>query len=365
MGKEDINKIKKITDDNSEDLDEENEVVEDIEEVVENPDGTKKKRRKKLPLIINLFKNIKKKNNNIVISGFCLVKIMGVKEHETDELKLQIGDDIYNIKFKIKNGIKFIKNYRFNFYKVELPVDKIVNMDIQNKLLVLYKELRPGRILYNALDITKGKNRVSKIITHNNRAIFLRQTVKNTMYLTVREVTPYDNFKGKVKLLTGWILSKLMLFKKDYILLYEKESSRYEESASVLYEKLIDLGYKNVYYIIDTENIKLKEIKDKYKKNLVYKNTLKHITYFFKCKKFVGTEALGHAMQLRVANKLVLDKLKSKDIMYVFLQHGVMYMVSLSSDLRTGFKKMDIKLHKIVTSSEEEANHLFQIHLIR
>ena len=190
MGKEDINKIKKITDDNSEDLDEENEVVEDIEEVVENPDGTKKKRRKKLPLIINLFKNIKKKNNNIVISGFCLVKIMGVKEHETDELKLQIGDDIYNIKFKIKNGIKFIKNYRFNFYKEELQLDKIVNMDIQNKLLVLYKELRPGRILYNALDITKGKNRVSKIITHNNRAIFLRQTVKNTMYLTVREVTP-------------------------------------------------------------------------------------------------------------------------------------------------------------------------------
>lgn len=345
----------------SEDELDENEVVEDIEEIVENPDGTKKKRRKKLPLIINIFKNIKKKNNDVVISGLCLVKILGTKEHETDALKLQIGEEIFDIDFKIKNGIKFMRNYRFNFYKIKLPLDKVVNMDIQNKLMVLYKDFKPGRILYSVFNYTKGKNKVSKIVIHNNRSIFLRQTVKNTMYLTVREVTPYDSVWGDMKLGFGWLLSKLMLFKKDFILLFEKEASRYEESASVVFEKLIDMGYKNVYYIIDKGNIKLHEIDEKYKKNIIYKNTLKHIMYFFKCKKFVGTEALGHAMQLRVANKLVLDKLKSKDIMYVFLQHGVMYMVSLSSDLRTGFKKMDIKLHKIVTSSEEEANHFIEL----
>jgi hypothetical protein len=38
-------------------------------------------------------------------------------------------------------------------------------------------------------------------------------------------------------------MSCLLPFKK-ITLMYEKESFKYEESASVLYEKLIDLGYK-------------------------------------------------------------------------------------------------------------------------
>ena len=101
---------------------------------------------------------------------------------------------------------------------------------------------------------------------------------------------------------------------KDLVLLFEKESSRYEESASVVYEKLIDKGYKNAYYIIDEGNVKLKDIKEKYKRNIIYKDSLKHIMYFFKCKKFVGTESLGHAMQLRIASRLVVNKLNKKEI---------------------------------------------------
>ena len=45
------------------------------------------------------------------------------------------------------------------------------------------------------------------------------------------------------------------------IILFEKKSERYEESASVLFEKLIDEGYKNVFYILDKNNkITLKAI---------------------------------------------------------------------------------------------------------
>lgn len=335
------------------------EIVKDIEEVIIEDTVVTKLKNKKLPLIINIFKNIRKKDNKLIINGICLIKIIGKKQYSSKDIKLEINNEEYDLNFK--NGFKIIKGFRLNKYKIEIPLNKISNMDIQNKILVKYEDLEPGRIVYNLFDMKKTGNRSSKVIKYNNRAIYLRQTVKNTMYLTVREITPYDDFKGKTKLTVGYVLSKLMIFKKDFILLFEKEASRYEESASVLYEKLIDMGYKNIYYIINKDNIKLKDIKEKYKKNILYKGTLKHIAYFFKCKKFIGTEALGHAMQLRVANKLVVDKIKSKKNKYVFLQHGVMYMVSLSSDLRTGFKKLDMDLHKIVVSSEEEANHFVEL----
>ena len=335
------------------------EIVKDIEEVIIEDTVVTKLKNKKLPLIINIFKNIRKKDNKLIINGICLIKIIGKKQYSSKDIKLEINNEEYDLNFK--NGFKIIKGFRLNKYKIEIPLNKISNMDIQNKILVKYEDLEPGRIVYNLFDMNKTGNRSSKVIKYNNRAIYLRQTVKNTMYLTVREITPYDDFKGKTKITVGYVLSKLMIFKKDFILLFEKEASRYEESASVLYEKLIDMGYKNIYYIINKDNIKLKDIKEKYKKNILYKGTLKHIAYFFKCKKFIGTEALGHAMQLRVANKLVVDKIKSKNNKYVFLQHGVMYMVSLSSDLRTGFKKLDMDLHKIVVSSEEEANHFVEL----
>ena len=334
------------------------EIIEEVEEIEETEEETKK--IKKLPLIINIFKNIKEKNNKIIIKSMCLIKIFGEKKYDLGKIKIEINDKEYNVKFKLKKSIKFIKGYDINFYTIEVPLEDTITTDIQNKIIVKYKDFDNGRILYTAFDLKKGKNKNTKAIMYNNRSIYLRQTAKNTMYLTVREISPYDFTKNKIKLGLGYFLSKLML-KKDFILLYEKESERYEESASVVYEKLIDMGYKNVYYIINKDNPALEQIDEKYKKNILYKNSIKHIKYFFKCKKFVGTESLGHAIQLRAGNKLIADKINAKDLMYVFLQHGVMYMVSLSSDLRTGFKKMPIKLHKIVTSSEEEAKHFIDL----
>jgi hypothetical protein len=163
-----------------------------------------------------------------------------------------------------------------------------------------------------------------------------------------------------LKLRFGYLLS-LITCKKDFILLYEKETSHYEESASVLYERLIDKGYNNVYFIVNRDNIKIQSLEEKYKKNLVYKNTLKHIIYFFKCQKFIGTESLAHSLQLRVADRKVIKKVNDKRIKYVFLQHGVMYMISLNSELRTGFRKSVYDFHKIVVSSKLEAQHFIDL----
>ena len=129
--------------------------------------------------------------------------------------------------------------------------------------------------------------------------------------------------------------SSFKLKDKDIILMYEKNCSRYEESASVLYEKLIDAGYDNVYFIVDTSIPAVQNLAEKYRRNLIEKDSDKHLEYFFACKKFVSSETIDHGLQLRIASKAVQDIYTGRGLSYVFLQHGVMYMVSLSSKLRS------------------------------
>jgi CDP-glycerol glycerophosphotransferase (TagB/SpsB family) len=130
----------------------------------------------------------------------------------------------------------------------------------------------------------------------------------------------------------------------------------------VLYEKLIDEGYDNVYYVVDTSIPAVQALPDKYKKNLIERDSDKHIQYYFASDRFISTETMDHAVHLRIANKRVLDKATGGGLMYVFLQHGVMYMVSLNSSLRSGFRvKKNYKLHRTVVSSEAEARHFIDL----
>lgn len=313
------------------------------------------KSRKSFPIIVNICKRFYVKNNNLILKTLCLTKGIRINDFDIKNLNIIINEKEYHPEFSFEKGIPFIRKYRINKMKLNIPIEDFSDIDIQNKILVKYDEYT-GRVIYNVFDLKKGKYRNSNIIFLNNMSIYLRQTIKNTMYLTVRETNKYDYLKNKIKVFIGYILSK-MYFKKDIILLYEKECSRYEESASMLYERLIDKNYNNSYYIINKDNPILNAIDNKYKKNIIYKDSLKHIIYFFKCKKFLATESLDHGLQLRIANRHVFKKLRSKDISYVFLQHGVMYMISLDSDLRTAFRKQDCKLHKIIVSSKLEAKH--------
>ena len=57
------------------------------------------------------------------------------------------------------------------------------------------------------------------------------------------------------------------IYKKNIYLLYEKDASRFEESASVLYERLIDEGYNNAYFILDCNSSHYSNINEKLNKN--------------------------------------------------------------------------------------------------
>ncbi len=187
-----------------------------------------------------------------------------------------------------------------------------------------------------------------------------RQMKKNYLSIYVRSFNKSDKFFEKIKVAVAFAISLVWRtkFTKKLVLLYEKNSSKYEESASVLFEELRKSGYKNAYFILDRNYEFIDKVPQEYKKYIIYKHTFKHYLYFFAAKTFIGTEALVHAFDLKTFNPFALKKISSKLLNYVFLQHGVMYMVSLDSESRKMFKrKALLGKYRVIVSSKAEADH--------
>ncbi len=208
------------------------------------------------------------------------------------------------------------------------------------------------------------KFRLSKQLVHpeeNSTAYLNAVGRKKEVRLLFRERNMSDSTWMNIWIVLAWLLAKVWS-PGDIILMYEKKSSRYEESASVLYEALIDQGYTNVRYIIDRNSEDLARIGEKYRKNLVWKMSFRHCWYFFACKKFIGTEMLAHAFEVRPFNTLVLRQINQRAKTFVFLQHGVMYMISLDSGSRNFFRVSDrYDDYSVVVSSALERDHFVDL----
>ncbi len=316
------------------------------------------------PWIGLVTKNIREENGRIVVTGICLTRFIGGRGAlDTRQVRIDVTtkQNAAKMSFGSRYGLPGPKHSRINTYRLEIDLQEAREFDIQNKLLVIYKDEYEGFIAYDVRDHRTGQNKNGPLFIHDGVTTYLRQNKYNRVFLVVRDTNRYDYPAEQERLERAKEKSKA-LKDKDIILMYEKNCSRYEESASVLYEKLIDMGYDNVFYIVDMSIPAVKELPEKYKKNLIEKDSDKHLEYFFACEKFISTETIDHSLQLRIANKSAQDKITGEGLMYVFLQHGVMYMVSLNSELRVGFKqKTGYKLHRTVVSSEAEARHFIDL----
>ena len=322
------------------------------------------------PLIGLLTRNIREENGKLIASGLCIIKYSGSRERiDTDRIRIDVPvkKDAARVSFGSRYGTPAPGRSRIDSYRFEFDIEEVRDFDIQNKLLVVYEGKdgteHEGRVLYSAADMRRGKNRNSEIFIHGDFSVYFRQNIHNTTFLTVRDPNQYDYPEGQKRIEKAHRNAARMK-DRDIVLLYEKKCQKYEESASVLYEKLIDMGYDNVYFIVDKSIPAVQELPEKYKRNLIDKDSDKHLEYFFASNRFISTETIEHALQLRIANKYAQDKINTDtgDMMYVFLQHGPTYMVSLNMDLRNGFrKKTDYRLHKTVVSSKLEAEHFIEL----
>ncbi len=309
----------------------------------------------------NIFPLYLRKKNYFKIFSMCAYKLES-KKFDTKNSYISIQEEKFNIKFLFKKGIKIFKFY-FNIYTAKIEYDKLKLLPIQNNIYYHFV----GEIdmkcpfLYNAIFLKYSIGSHSKIYDYDNIDLccYLRQTRGNTLGLTIRNKNYTD--KHSFKIFFAWFLS-LFSINSKIVLLYEKNNEKYEEGASVLYEKLIDNKVK-AYYILNNNSKHWNNIKEKYKKNVIKSFTFKHYFYYFKCRKFIGTESISHALEVRTTNRFVNAKLFLRRFKYVFLQHGVMYMVSLDSKNRSFFRKgseMPID-SKIVVSSQLEAQHFIEL----
>lgn len=312
--------------------------------------------------IFNLCRHFHNSKDAMKMSSLVFVRTL--LPFSLEKMKVRIGSQ--EVQSEVKRGIPLGKHVRLTTIRFTITDEQIKALEIQNPVRLIYSDSEGGLdkpIQYKKMRRRKQRNLHGPIKVYKDlkTSAYFRQTKANTLYLTVRKVNVTDSRKERVKLFLAYYLAKILPLGRK-ILLFEKESSRYEESASVLYEKLIDKGYSNAYFIIDKNYAHLDTIPEKYRKNLVYKTTFKHYLYFFKSQTFLGSESLVHAIDLRIINKCASKKLADKNLDYVFLQHGVMYMVSLDSESRKFFKPRRTNgKYRVVVSSEEEARHFTEL----
>lgn len=316
------------------------------------------------PWIGMLTSNIREEKGCIVASGICFTRLIDEKGPlDTKQLRIDVASkkDAAKIAFGFRYGLPGPKGSRINTYELRIDLAEAREWDIQNKLLVIYKDQYEGFIAYDVRDRRTGQNKNGPLFIRDGVTFYFRQNKYNRMVLTVRDTNRYDDPEEQ-KRIEKAAKNAEALKKKDIILMYEKHCAKYEESASVLYEKLIDMGYDNAFFVTDTSLPSVTKIPEKYRKNLIEKDSDKHLEYFFASEKFISTETLEHALQLRIANKTAMDKITKDPLSYVFLQHGPTYMISLNKENRSGFlKKPWLKLHKTVVSSELEARHFIEL----
>jgi hypothetical protein len=295
------------------------------------------------------------------------VRAISFQPMDWTKIKVAVGNRVYTPDYRVKekyNGRYYEWNGKISF---EILYAHSKGQDVQNKMMLLdgtsETEIRKIRLFYGRIfrDITKL--RFSRVyIDKKNELSYFFRFPKDTLTLTIRDENVTDLSKERVKVFAAWLLSKIVFWWKP-VLLFEKNAARYEESASVTYEKLIDQGYNNAYFVLDKEYPFRKDIPKKYTKNIIDKYSFKHYLCFFLAKSFIGSESKIHSFEVRPISKLVERRLRKTPHNYVFLQHGVMYMISLDSERRGFFKPVRNKkiVQKTVVSSVLEANHFIEL----
>lgn len=292
-----------------------------------------------------------------------LFKLTTPKPVALKDTSVFVGGNHYQPKFIASK--KKSKKSHFGIYSFSIPMADVVNLPATNMVALEYKDkygfIAQCHIWYwSLLRMFLGLRGPMNIDKDSSTVAIFRQSQNRRLNIYVRSVNVTDEFSHRVKQVIAYGLSLLWRSEKakKLVLLYEKNSSKYEESASVLFENLIDSGYKNAYFIVTKDYEFFDRIPEKYLSNIIYKYSFKHYLYFFKSKTFIGTEAIAHSIDLKTFNLLALKKIASKNLNYVFLQHGVMYMVSLNSESRKMFKRKELNgKYRVVVSSQAESDH--------
>ena len=211
----------------------------------------------------------------------------------------------------------------------------------------------------------EGAHRRGRIhrIPGSSDVVYLHRGIVNT-YLTVRPGNRTDSLVLQARILlarlAGW------LWPARTTLMFEKNASTYEESASVLFEALLQRGLRDVRFVLAREHAG--EVPTEFRRYLVPRFSFRHFYHFFSARNLFGSERVFHAAEPNTASRALLTRMDSDAYRYVFLQHGVMYMVGLNAIQRRWFRSTGSPGSKgmppgskVVCSSHLEARHFVEL----
>lgn len=284
--------------------------------------------------------------------------IIDTDRGSNEESSVNSGSNRYSIDILSRISTLLKDGFSTNVvFSIVIPFERALKMERYNRVYLLVD--RNGvETKVRLVNDKPRQNGIAEVtpIPNSSAAIYFNDTLK-LFKIEVRERQHTDDPKEQRKLELAYKLSRLARNHRP-VVMYEKDCSRYEESASAVYEALIDKGYKDVYYILDKNYRGLKDINPKYKKNIIDRFSFRHYYELFCARSIISTETLGHSLERGSVsipfNKHIMKG--NKD--YVFLQHGVMYMIPLSAEQRSFFSKAGIKgKQRVVVSSQLEAKH--------
>lgn len=313
------------------------------------------------------FKLIKP-SMSVLDEGSCLQLkgLMLVRSGEaaaTEDLEFFLGE--YACTTEVEALFSF-GNRRFFRVRILVPIADIFTLPIHSVLCVRVNDGAGGfsshGLMYSALVpvYLALHTRLFRASAEGLVAYFSQNAGKGVTF-TVRHANVTDSFAARMKLRSAWLISKLA-FWINPVLVFEKNGCHYEESGRAVFEELVDRGCSDVRFVLSEAALQKCSLEEPYRSSVVVQHSFLHYLHFFRCRTFLGTEALAHALELRCQSLLVQRKIKSKKNTYVFLQHGVMYMVSLDSPQRSSFRRSGMKGDPyVVVSSQREAEHFMDL----
>lgn len=306
-------------------------------------------------------------NKNSCLSITSLLSIHTHSPHSLSDLRLSFGERVYRPDILARNRLR-ASNRFLVIIKIAVPVDDLRQMAIHNKVRAFFlengKETAVRPITYDVL-LRKYVAKHSPYLydEKDDTVAFFRQNIGRSVTLTVRHKNVTDDARALWKLRLAWLCSKFAL-RYQPILFFEKNAGRYEESAKFSFQYAIDhrvAKSRRCRFVAPREICNDESISNCYREAMIPAHTFRHYFSFFCCRSFIGTEAMSHAIELRCQSLLVQRKLRSAKNKYAFLQHGVMYMVSLNSPQRTSFRKNNMPPNSyVVVSSTKEADHFIE-----
>lgn len=270
-------------------------------------------------------------------------------------------DNIYlndKVISKIKRPFNFWKFRHFAIIKINKN-DILNSGEIHNSVGI--GDANGNYTLIKLKKRHKGINYYSRKKIGDN--YFLVRSVINSGNVRIVNIKmqPEYLFFNLLKNNIACFLSKIV-GKKNIVLLFEKETSKANESGYYVFEKIMEEKNlkSDVYFVIDRNCSDYLKVKNKYPNNVVKKYTFKHYLYIYISKYFVSSELSNHVINPRLYIRNINKEISKKPL--VFLQHGIMFAKPVDNPAAAGFRKdnKSINYFKSVICSDLEATQFYK-----